>query len=251
MAGTVLAGVAKTILFMKAFSDPCGGNSGGSGDSGSGMELVKRYTYDKKLIRDGVIQSFPAYKTSSLTIVNMDTIEQLTLDYANYYYFLIGRTLTTPIFNTNVKAAGRPEYNMSTYIGFPFYGPSDIPCISDPDKTADQSSVSLSKGIAEHVLVYWNSENTIQAVETQYGISQNMGVIQTATSNTLTVKNPAVIMRGFNTYFNQTYWEALTDVRCQYVIEVYRQLKQGISNSFWWNYDYIIDRIRTNNGALT
>ena len=226
------------------------GNSA-TGGGGSGMELVKSYTYDKKLIDDGVIQSIPSYSTSFQTLEASAEIEQLTCDFSNYFYFIFARGLTIPIYNTDTKGSGREEYSLASFFGMPYTGPSNVPCISDPAKTFDQSTTGLSKSIETTCYVRWKNESEITAdVSSSYGVYQSFPNIQ-VTGNNLVVKSPNMYIRGNSNYFSSTYWSALTDIRCQYIIDVYKMPKPTASENLYKQYEHIFDCVRTNSHTLT
>ena len=70
----------------------------------------------------------------------------------------------------------------------------------------------------------------------------------------MTVKSPALSTRGHTTYFTSTYMNAVTDVRYQYVIDVYRAPKNNFDLDGWGNAQnllHVIDCVNNNNGTLT
>lgn len=81
--------------------------------------------------------------------------------------------------------------------------------------------------------VYYSSTTAI----TFYG-SAGYGYNQTVTApsvsgSTLTIKSPAFIVRGNTNYFVNTYMNAVTDVRYQYVIELWRAPKANLNIDGW------------------
>ena len=227
-----------------------GGGTGGGGGAGSIGELYKSYTYDKKLIEDGIKESLPTYSTSAQTLVSEAELENVTVDYDNYLYFLFQRSLTTPIYNTDNTGLGRVEYNTINYLAWPYLGPKDIPCIVDPSKTFNQSQTDLTVRSGRTATVYWTNMGTIDLTTGYYGGYQTFSTI-TASGNTISIKSPAILIRGNATYFTSTYWSAMTDIRCQYVIELYRLPKHGEFHTLFGQYEHIFDCIRANDHKLT
>lgn len=70
----------------------------------------------------------------------------------------------------------------------------------------------------------------------------------------MTVKSPVLGVRGHTTYFTNTYMNALTDIRYQYVIDVYRA-PLGELNIDGWEQDqalqHILDCINADGHNLT
>lgn len=58
-------------------------------------------------------------------------------------------------------------------------------------------------------------------------------VAPSITSGVLTINSPSVGVRGHTTYFTSTYFNALSDIRVQYVIEVYRAPKANLNLDGW------------------
>lgn len=215
-------------------------------------ELVKRYTYDQYLVADEGI-TLPSYSTTSATLKASASLEVITVDYANYDYFAIERALTIPEYSVTTKAKGREDYA--------FYSSAqeviEIPgsTIQSIDGTKEYTSrlytVMNSYFYRE---VYWSSSTAITTyATTAYGVQQVVQNI-TASSSSLTVRSPSVTIRGHTTYFTQTYYDALTDVRLQYIIEVYR-VKKGSSNLDGWGLRQLtmntLDDVANNSGNLT
>ena len=106
--------------------------------------------------------------------------------------------------------------------------------------------------------VYAGSSSSVNIVtsSTVYGIYNNFNnpaITNLNTANgTIEVRSPSVTMRGSSTYFSSTYWGALTDIRLQYVIELWRSPKASQINGYAVGSQeiHIID-YATGNGTLT
>lgn len=230
----IASDVASGKLFHAADGTLVTGTASGGGGGAVKMgalrpdaELVKTWSYDGMMIADLGVE-VPAYvASSSKTVKTTETLGTYVMDTADHNWLVLTRTLTIPIYSTDAVAKGREEYQYSSYA----YEYVDIPdgtvhALVDPTKTAavNRALVTMNGHIG---LIHWSTATGIAAYNsTWYGIAQRE-TAPTSLKGTLTVKSPAIVMRGNGTYFSQTYWEAMTDCRIQYVIELYRTPKSA------------------------
>lgn len=218
-------------------------------------QLVKTISYDKYINADEGI-TIPAYTTSSTTLLasnaNLDTY---TIDYVNYNWFILIRTLTTPEYSVTTKAKGRTEYA----IGSAMYEIAEVPAntfhaLLDPTKFYTSRTASILAVGAFSRLVYWSSGTAITAyASAAYGTAQTI-VAPTLSSGVITFKSPTFIIRGSSTYLSSTYFNALTDIRYQYVIELYRAPKNNLNINGWGQTQqalHMIECAQSNTGKLT
>ena len=198
-------------------------------------ELVKQYTYDKMLISDGVLQSLPSYSTNDNQILASGTLETLSTD-ADYDYFIQQRTLTIPIYNTDTFGDGRQEYDFSASCAEVFVVPANmLKALSDNTKSNSSAFVNVKSAFIwllaydRYSAVNYNQQTTIN----NFGFYQAPQTTPTATSSSITIKNPKFGVKGSSTYLNSTYWGYITDVRYQYVIDVYRAKKTSSDKDGW------------------
>ena len=197
-------------------------------------ELVKTYTFDKYLHEDlGV--TIPAYTTTSTTLVAAASLSPTyTCDFTNYSYYVLIRMATIPEYSISTVGKGREEYALNGALYEITETPAnEIAALINPTKKV--TSVSRSVYQAGNFVreVYYSSGTAV----TFYG-SAAYGYNQTVTapslsSSTLTLKSPAFIVRGSTTYFVNTYMNAVTDVRYQYIIDVYRAPKGNLNLDGW------------------
>lgn len=179
-------------------------------------ELVQRYTYDKLLVQDEGV-TIPSYTTTATTLKANATIGTLSVDISNYRYIITERMLALPIYSTATKAKGRAEYFMSAYVYEDVY----IPNGERIGSGEIASSVNAVLSTYRYNFLYWQSA-------TVYGIaaSQNGAFMvpsnPTMGSTSITVKSPDFRIKGNTNYYNSTYWNYTTDIRGQYIIEVWR-----------------------------
>lgn len=197
-------------------------------------EMVKSWSYDKSLVDDWEL-SVPAYSTTAVTVKAGEAESQTyTLDYANYNYYVIQRMLSIPEYSIATKGKGRVEYWIASYI----YEIAEIPANSlrtlvDSSKILTSRSVSVAAAGVFYRSLYWSSGTAIAAYSSAaYTVAQAV-VAPTVSSGVLTVSTPNCTMRGSSTYFSQTYWDAITDIRYQWIAELYRAPKNHLNLDGW------------------
>lgn len=197
-------------------------------------ELVTSYSYDKHLKEDEGINPI-AYTTTSTTVkASASLTPTVSCDFTNYMYVVLIRTATIPEYSISTIAKGREEYALNGAIYEITEVPaSEIKAFVDPTKKV--SSISRAVFPAGNYVreVYFSSATSL----TSYG-SAAYGYNQTVTApsisnSTLTLKSPAFIVRGHTTYFVNTFMNAVTDVRYQYKIEVWRAPKGNLNLDGW------------------
>ena len=207
-------------------------------------ELVKTISYDKYIHADEEI-TIPAYSTTAKTLkASADYSETYTIDYANYNYVALVKTLTIPTYSVTSKAKGRSEYHFSSAI----YEVVDIPAntmcaILDPTKKITSRSVTQVPTTVFTRLIYWSSGTAVSAYTstTLYGPYQTI-TAPSISSGVMTFKTPALAIRGNATYLSSTYFSAITDIRYQWVIELWRVAK-GVSNLDGWGLSTVANHI--------
>lgn len=197
-------------------------------------EKIKTFSYDKYITADEDI-TIPAYTTSSTVLKASEGLQETyTITYTNYNWYVIVKTLTIPEYSLTSKAKGRAEYAFSSTM----YEAAEIPsnelkALSDPTKAYTSRTVSLLATGAFQRLVYWSSGTAISAYATAaYGTVQGI-VAPTLSSGVLTINTPNLIVRGHTTYFTNTYFNALTDIRYQWIVEIWRAPKSNLNLDGW------------------
>ena len=185
-------------------------------------KLVKKITYDKHLIADEVIESLPAYSTSAKTLVAATALEDtVTVATGQKSYLIVIKCLAIPEYSVTTKAKGRSEYNFSfgewELVRLPG---NQIHSILEPERAYATANISLN-GRSLTRQIYYSSGTAIGInASTQYGTYFSI-TAPTYSSPTVSFTAPALLVRGNGTYFASTYFNAMTDIRMQYVIEVY------------------------------
>lgn len=216
-------------------------------------ELIQTYSYDKLINEDEEV-TIPAYTTTATSLKATEELSPtITLDYTNYNYYLAVRTLSIPEYSVTSKAAGRMEYHLTSYM----YELVEIPANSfitllDNTKMITSRTIAASAYSMIRAL-YWSSGTAIKTASTSYGVYQTPSA-PSISSAVMTVKSPVLYVRGSTTYFTKTYMNALTDIRYQYVINVYRAPKNNL-NIDGWGLEHqalhILDCVNSNTHKLT
>ena len=221
-------------------------------------ELVQTWSYDKLWVTDDK-QTIPAYTTSSTIIYTAAAITPtVALNLNTYCYYVLFRCLTIPIYNTDTKSAGRQDYSMTTQL----YEIVDIPANTvqsiSGTKYASRLSGFFSTG-GMYRVPYWSSGSAIKVyTASSYGVHQTPAAPTLSSSSsatpTLTIKDPNLIIRGSSTYLSSTHWATMTDIRRQYVIQLYRSPK-GNANldgwGLWTQFQHINTCAQSSNQKLT
>lgn len=217
-------------------------------------EKVYTLSYDKYIVADEGI-TFPAYTTTSKTLKASVTISPtVPRTPADYNYYVAIRALSIPEYSVTTTARGRVEYSFaSAFYEIVDYPANTIYALLDSTKVKSLSYSVFAAG--DNVgLVYWSSGIILaRYASAAYGVAQTI-TAPTATASAITIKTPALIARGHTTYFTSTYMNAITDVRYQYVIEVYRAPKDNLSFNGWGLYsmsDHIMDCVHSATHTLT
>lgn len=217
-------------------------------------EKVYTLAYDKYIVADEG-KTFPAYTTSSQTLLASQTISPtVPRDTANYNYYIAERALTIPEYSVTTKAKGRVEYSFaSAFYEIVDYPANTISALLNNTKITALSYSMFSAG--NNVgLVYWSSGTALaRYASAAYGVAQTI-TAPTTSGTAITIKTPALITRGHTTYFTNTYMNAVTDVRYQYIIEVYRAPKDHLNFNGWGMYqmsDHIMDCAHSTTHKLT
>lgn len=207
--------------------------------------LANSYTYDKYMNADESI-TMPSYSTSAQTIKASASLGTITLDRDNYYYYIVERMLTIPTYSVTSVAKGRCEFHMGAHV----FEIIDIPAntlhsLINPSLLYTSRLNTVTTVLATYRELYYSSGTALATYSTQaYGVCQ-AAVAPAISSGVVTINSPTVTCRGHSTYYSSTYANALTDVRAQYVIEVYKAPKNSSLGYDGWSNDQLMKQIIT------
>lgn len=218
-------------------------------------ELVKTWSYDTTLSDEDI--DVPAYSTSAITVRATEAMSgTYTVDTANYDYYVLERFLTIPTYNISTLGKGRVDY----HIGSCAYELVTFPAntLYSLDKTkayASQTRAFYATG-AYYRSMYWSSGTAITAYSTSVYTTAQVATAPTISSaGAITCNTPVWSMRGSTSYFVNTYWNAITDIRYQFIADVYRAPKNNLNVDGWGIYqqaEHIFDNaVNGTNHKLT
>lgn len=178
---------------------------------------------------------------------------EVAVDLDNYDYLVLIRLLTIPIYNIDTVGKGRQEYQIQSSI----YQISSLPTIGLQALANNTTYNSLSNIIPVSTcsrILYWSSATALALyTDTVYGALQVV-TAPLLSSNKIRIRSPAIRVRGNSSYFTSTYYEALTDIHAQFVVNIYRAPKNHLATDGWGALDEmtkIINCVKNNNFVLT
>lgn len=199
---------------------------------------IQTYTFDQMLVEDMGVE-LSAYSTSSKTLfdgTNADNALSPTLTLAagdGYDYFVVMRTLTIPEYSVTTLAKGRQEYVIGAAAYEFVQMPANTMYSLDGSHKTYTSRLAGWTGAGCYRVCYWSSATAVSVSTTgSYGVQQTFNA-PSQSNATCTIRPPSIIIRGSTTYFVNTFYNALTDARIQYVIDVYRAPKNNLNYDSW------------------
>lgn len=225
-------------------------SSGGSVKMGAlrpDAELWKSWSYDKLIVEDEEV-TIPAYTTTATTLKASATLEEVTIDPTEYNYLLVQRGLSYPIYSVETTGKGRFEvFNvvrstevMNIPAGWVFGEGSQF--------------VSVLSASNFYRSIFWNGATTRAVGNLETGIPMSfVDPVYASSGNKLTVKSPNLKIKGDSSYFSNTFWDYVTDIRYQYIVELYRVPVTAAVDG--WSYtslfQHVVDCMNNNNRKLT
>ena len=229
-------------------------SGGGGGAVKTGVlrpdaELVDKWTMDKYVVAD-LNLTIPSYSTTNATIRAGQNLATYVGDPLSYRYFITARTLTIPEYSITTLAKGREEYAIEYGFYEWLYNPTGQMQTLDDSKEYGVYSQIIGGGYGREL--YWSSATGIGIYTSDaYCARQGLTAPTIASNKTLTIKSPNISIRGHATYLAQTFFDAIEDIRCQYVVELWRVPLTGVDG---WVLGTQMDSIFTdiaNGGTLT
>lgn len=216
-------------------------------------QLVQSYTFDKYAVADLEL-TIPAYTTTAQSLKATENLSPTTsVDTATETVFVVERFLTIPEYSVTTKAKGRQEYTYCVYI----YDLSRVVAnrfnAMDGSKSVTSATL-LFATMSSYRELYWSSASALTLYNSNgYGCYQTP-TTPTLSSSVLTIKSPVLGVRGSTTYFTSTFMNALTDIRYQYVIDVYKAPKEALGLDGWISNEvvnHILDCVNSTTHKLT
>lgn len=207
-------------------------------------EIIKTWSDDFLVHTDKSI-TIPSYSTSSTTLIAAANLTAQTIDMSAYDYFLAQRCLTIPIYSATTKLKGRMEYATGSYFSEAIAIPiDDLIALNDSTKKLGSAGYSYVNGTVLYRALYWNSTSALSLyTSSAYGPQQSLQAPSAFGSTSVQPKSPSVTIRGSTSYFTSNAWNILTDIRCQYVIELYRAPKNSLNKKGFFSQSSILHAV--------
>lgn len=218
-------------------------------------ELIKSVTYDKKAVADLEL-TLPSYSTTAQTLIaSADLSPTISTDSLNdYSYYVCARFLAIPTYSVTTKAKGRVEYYASSYLYELTRQPaSTIHSLLEPTRFITSDTVGFVAAAFSR-LVYYSGASTITSYSSNSTGLYMTPVVPGYGSNEITLKSPTCGFKGSGTYFSSTYFGAMTDVRYQYVFDVYKAPCGNLNIDSWGStqhFNHVIDCVNSTTQKLT
>ena len=206
-------------------------------------EKVQTWSADYLVHTDKGV-TIPSYSTTGATLVSAESLTPTyTLACNSYYYYILLRCLTIPQYSVTTKAKGRFEWSYTSAA----YEIVDIPAnslesILDSKQYTSSNIYVFATGVQPRAL-YWSSGTAVAVYNptsistSSYGVNQAITApavsSNTSATATLTITSPSVVIRGSTTYLVNTYYNAISDIRAQYIIELWRVPLSSLSLDGW------------------
>lgn len=192
--------------------------------------LIDQRTYDKYIYADEGV-TIPSYTTTATTLKASAALNPTytTVDY-DYDWFVLIRCLTIPKYSGSVAVSkGRASWHFTSalyeLVTFPA---GTLGAIDSNVSTTSRTSSLVATGAFSR-LIYWTSASEVAAYSTTaYGTVQSIAA-PTHSTGSISLYSPSLNIRGSSTYFTSTHFNALTDIRYQWIVDVYRASKNNLN----------------------
>ena len=194
-------------------------------------ELIKTFTFDKMAVSD-LNLTLPAYTTTATVFLDTENLEEIIAP-DTFRYFIVEKFCAIPTYNRSDHLKGRIEYMVSTTCyDVVFAAGGSFKSLSNDDIYDTASRITQANG-AVTKQPYYSSDNVFSVyTSSTYGIGATVQS-PTVSSGKIICKSPKWQLRGSANYFTSVYCNALTDIRLQYVIDVWRAPVNGMGQDGW------------------
>lgn len=190
--------------------------------------LIDSWSYDQYAVADESY-TIPTYSTSARTVKSSATVYNAqSIDITNYDYIVVTRCMAKPTYSSDVSGA-REIYWWLSHIAEVVGIPKES--MTDGTKTMSYNPAYVTSG-SNFCMFYYTSTGGVGSIASSSGIYFTMTaptVSSSVAGATLTIKSPSLMLKGESSYFPQTAWNYLTDMRYQYIIELYRSPKGNLN----------------------
>lgn len=186
-------------------------------------ELVQRYSVDRLLVADDGVTLPEAPTAAKVDLVASQSLPDITTDLTNYKYFVNQRAIAYPIYSSTEISRGRFEYSVceSCYEGLSFDSGEFVSLVDSEKNYAN--GVYVFVGSSQYRGVYFTAATGTIGVYTSstYGLYVVFST-PALTSSVIRLSTPSLSVRCQANIYDEPFWDSTTDIRYQYIIEVWR-----------------------------
>lgn len=186
-------------------------------------ELIQRYSADRFLVADDGVTLPAAPTAAKVDLIESQSLPDITIDPANYKYFVNQRTVTYPIYSNLEIARGRFEYSISESCHESLIvDANEFVSLADSTKSYP-SGAFVFVGTIQSRGLYFTATNGSMGVYTS--VSYGLYTVPNTPSlinNTIRLSSPSLSARLQANIYDEPFWNITTDIRYQYIIEIWR-----------------------------
>lgn len=186
-------------------------------------ELVQRWSVDHLLVADDGVTLPEAPTAAKADLVASQALPDITTDAANYKYFVNQRAIAYPVYSSSEIGRGRFEYSISeSCMEALSFDSGEFVALVDSEKSY-ANGVYAFVGASQYRGVYFTSTSGAMSVYTSatYGLYVVLNTPSVA-SSAIRLSTPTLSVRCQANIFDEPYWDLTTDIRYQYIVEVWR-----------------------------
>lgn len=186
-------------------------------------ELVQRWSVDHLLVADDGVTLPQAPTDAKADLVASQALPDITIDAVNYKYFVNQRAIAYPIYSSSEIARGRFEYSISeSCMEALTFDSGEFVALVDSEKSY-ANGVYAFVGASQYRGVYFTSASGAMSVYTSatYGLYVVLNT-PSVTSSAIRLSTPTLSVRCQANIFDEPLWNLTTDIRYQYIMEVWR-----------------------------
>lgn len=186
-------------------------------------ELVQRWSVDHLLVADDGVTLPQAPVDAKVDLVASESLPDITTDLANYKYYVAQRAIAYPIYSSSEIGRGRFEYSLSEscYEALTLDG-GEFESLVDSEKSYANGSYWFV-GSSQYRGIYFTAASGAMSVYTSatYGLYVVFSS-PSITGNAIRLSTPTLSARCQVNIYDEPFWNITTDIRYQYIMEVWR-----------------------------
>lgn len=186
-------------------------------------ELVQRWSVDHLLVADDGITLSEAPMDAKVDFIASEELPDITTDAANYKYFVNQRAIAYPVYSSSEIGRGRFEYSLSEscYEALSFDS-GEFVALVNSEKNYPNGSFWFV-GSSQYRGIYFTASSGAMSVYTSatYGLYIVFSS-PAITGSTIRLSTPTLSARCQVNIYDEPFWNLTTDIRYQYIIEIWR-----------------------------